>query len=320
MYEEYGLWLLLGLIVKITDSQVDEKIFRPLPKISFVLAIAYGVVAGILLSFNPLFATVALAILVAVLLAGKIDDSSHQLGIATAIAVAATGGLKEISVGPFLFIVAASYFDEKLSDAADAGRIRHRLADWFFSHRLGTDAAAIILSIVTGNAGYAAAILLFDFGYQLSSMISERYAPKVMRGHHLILDLFDCDEKVLSNEKAVRKFLFGMPAKIGMHRIAGPFVVRFEPADKAKKREWGISGITIIAESHISCHTYPYKATCKVDIYSCKEFDEKKAEKIVAQYFGSKNYSTKMLVRAVDEHLALADKEGAKKILEKERK
>ena len=37
--------------------------------------------------------------------------------------------------------------------------------------------------------------------------------------------------------------------------------------------DWGVSGFVLIAESHISIHTFPDRGYVNIDIFSCKEFD-----------------------------------------------
>jgi S-adenosylmethionine decarboxylase len=319
MLFELGLCLLLGFLVKIADSQVDERIFRSFADAPYLVAIAYGVAGGFLLSSDVPYATVGLALVAGMLFAGKVDHKVHQTGVAVALLVATARGWSTVAWMPFAALLVASVGDEVFSDMADAGKFQSKFLASVAKMRLFADLTAVIVTLVMGIPEFAFAVILFDAGYHAASALAFRYEPSIMRGNHLIVDLFDCRRSVLQSEAAVRRFLDATPEKIGMTKIAGPFVVRFEPKDVKKRREWGISGIVIIAESHISAHTYPYTGSAKVDIYSCKDFDRNKAEKLVTRFFGSKNYSSKFLLRAVDEHLALAGKGQAREILEKER-
>ena len=47
-------------------------------------------------------------------------------------------------------------------------------------------------------------------------------------------------------------------------------------------QDWGVSGFVIIAESHISVHTFPDRGHVNVDIFSCKEFDAERAREEIA--------------------------------------
>jgi S-adenosylmethionine decarboxylase len=105
-------------------------------------------------------------------------------------------------------------------------------------------------------------------------------------GPHLMLDLNDCDPAVLDDLNVCFDFLNELPSMIGMTKITQPYVFRYaapEPEDQ------GITGVAIIAESHISLHTYPKKRFAFVDIFSCKPFDVEKARIHVIRFFESKS-------------------------------
>jgi S-adenosylmethionine decarboxylase len=107
-------------------------------------------------------------------------------------------------------------------------------------------------------------------------------------GPHLMLDLNDCNSAILDDLEACFRLLNELPEKIGMTKITQPYVFRYSgliPEDE------GITGVTIIAESHISLHTYPKKNFVFVDIFSCKPFDVEKARDHVIQFFQSKSPS-----------------------------
>ena len=104
-------------------------------------------------------------------------------------------------------------------------------------------------------------------------------------GPHLMLDLNSCNGEILDDLEACFSLLRELPAMVGMTAITQPYVFRYAspvPEDD------GITGVTIIAESHISLHTYPKKCFAFVDVFSCKPFDVKKASDHIIQFFGSK--------------------------------
>lgn len=103
-------------------------------------------------------------------------------------------------------------------------------------------------------------------------------------GPHLMLDLCDCDPMLLDNLSLCSCLLDSLPAKIGMTKITPPYVFRYAAE---KPEDSGITGIVIIAESHISLHTYPMKRFAFVDIFSCRPFDEYMAKEIVVDAFHS---------------------------------
>jgi len=87
---------------------------------------------------------------------------------------------------------------------------------------------------------------------------------------HVIIDGYEGDPEQLADESVVSALLDLYPKKMGMTRIAPPTVVRYRGL---RSEDWGISGFVMIAESHISVHTFPERRLLWADIFSCKGFD-----------------------------------------------
>lgn len=115
-------------------------------------------------------------------------------------------------------------------------------------------------------------------------------------GPHLMLDLNACNETTLDDLDACYSLLKDLPAMVGMTAITQPYVFRYAgpvPEDE------GITGVTIIAESHISLHTYPKKQFAFVDVFSCKPFDAKKATDYIVRFFESKSPTVHIQERGI---------------------
>ena len=81
------------------------------------------------------------------------------------------------------------------------------------------------------------------------------------------------DSKLLRNREGLKNWLLSMPEKIGMKMIMKPKVVFYKDCPH---EDGGVSGFIMIAESHISIHTYPFDSQASgfyADIFSCKRFD-----------------------------------------------
>src|SRR5258706_2803940 len=89
-------------------------------------------------------------------------------------------------------------------------------------------------------------------------------------GPHLMLDGYGCDKKKLQDLNLIYRILDELPSRIGMTKIMPPYVFKYSGL---RPEDWGLSGFVLIAESHISIHTFPEKNFISVDIFSCKEFD-----------------------------------------------
>ncbi|MFA6049231.1 MAG: adenosylmethionine decarboxylase [Candidatus Micrarchaeia archaeon] len=315
---EFALPFVDGLLVKLTDAQVDEKILSLFSRMQYATAIAYGAVSGYLLSTSAEFSTVFLAVAIGVLLGKKIDRPAHQYAFATLFATIAVFGVKAPNLPLLALFVIMGAADEYASDFAESRKGLNKAVAWFFSRRFLLDLAALGVSLATGNYAYFFAIFSFDIGYQLVSWFASKNLPPLeVRGHQLLIDLYDASPSKLDDLDYVYKFLDALPPKISMTKIMPPYVFRFSPKAREKNRERGVSGVVLIAESHISIHTYPEKHLAKVDVYSCKDFDAGQVAQIVAKAFSAHRVETQLVKRGI-EHLS--DLDAARKVLVGERK
>ncbi len=90
-------------------------------------------------------------------------------------------------------------------------------------------------------------------------------------GLHLTLDLYSCPENLLDDMKICYKAMDELPVLLGMRKLIPPYVISAEANNK--KDPGGFSGFVIIAESHISIHTFTKRGFVSIDLYSCKDFD-----------------------------------------------
>lgn len=106
--------------------------------------------------------------------------------------------------------------------------------------------------------------------------------PEFGFGVHLMVDGYGCDRAVLEDIQAIYDFLDRYPEEMEMTKIMPPYVFRYVGS---VPEDWGISGFVLIAESHISIHTFPEKQYISVDMFSCKPFDTDRAVKALKEYF-----------------------------------
>ncbi|HYM80643.1 MAG TPA: adenosylmethionine decarboxylase [Candidatus Limnocylindria bacterium] len=116
-------------------------------------------------------------------------------------------------------------------------------------------------------------------------------------GPHLMLDGYGCEKSKLEDLNLIYRILDELPARIGMTRIMPPYVFRYSGL---KPEDWGISGFVLIAESHISIHTFPEKNFVSVDIFSCKSFDTEFASRYLQEAFGMSKVESNVLDRGTE--------------------
>jgi S-adenosylmethionine decarboxylase len=116
-------------------------------------------------------------------------------------------------------------------------------------------------------------------------------------GMHLMLDGFGCERRNLESERFIYRFLDEFPDDIGMTKIMRPIVLKYMGAGLG---DWGISGFVLIAESHVSIHTFPATGYASIDIFSCKSFDLNAAEREIVTRFGMTRVEKNVLDRGVE--------------------
>ena len=116
-------------------------------------------------------------------------------------------------------------------------------------------------------------------------------------GPHITLDLKGCPKDILSNYQLHFDYLKNIPKMIEMTPITQPYVFPYEglvPEDR------GITGIVIIAESHISVHSFEEKGYCFIDIFSCKPFDYERAISLTKEIFRPEDCEINVVNRGKD--------------------
>lgn len=106
-------------------------------------------------------------------------------------------------------------------------------------------------------------------------------------GPHLMLDCRQCDPQKIGDVAYVFEVLNTLPEHIGMTKIIQPYVFPYSglvPEDK------GITGMVVIAESHLSFHSFTEKDYFFFDLFSCKPFDVEAARRFIVEAFEVKDW------------------------------
>lgn len=137
-----------------------------------------------------------------------------------------------------------------------------------------------------------------------------------MFGPHLTLDLYGCKEEKLSDLNFIYRILDELPDLMGMHKISPPQVI-LHKGNPNSFDKGGISAFVLIAESHISIHTFIGYGFASIDVFSCKQFDEKEIENYLVKAFEPKKVERNSLKRGKE---FPKEVEAAKRLVLKERK
>ena len=87
-------------------------------------------------------------------------------------------------------------------------------------------------------------------------------------GEHLTIDGYNGSYEKLNDNELVLNCLNELPEKLDMNKLAEPVVYLAQKNNKKDPGGW--SGFVVIAESHISIHTFPANGFLSADVYTCK--------------------------------------------------
>lgn len=110
-------------------------------------------------------------------------------------------------------------------------------------------------------------------------------------GKHLLVELKDCNPKILRSLDKVKNAMVSAAKKAGATIIDVSFH-EFSP--------FGISGMVVIAESHLSIHTWPEYGYAAVDIFTCGDIIKPEvAAQFLIEKFQCKNPSIVEMKRGI---------------------
>lgn len=110
-------------------------------------------------------------------------------------------------------------------------------------------------------------------------------------GTHLLLDLKDCNPKLLDDINYIKQVMIGAADEAGA-TIVGENFHKFDPI--------GVTGIIAIAESHLCIHTWPEYGYAAVDIFTCGQgFEPQKAADMLIESLQCKQPSITEIQRGL---------------------
>ena len=110
-------------------------------------------------------------------------------------------------------------------------------------------------------------------------------------GRHCILELYQCNHEKINDEAFIRTTITSS-AKIAGATLINLVTHSFKPQ--------GVTGLALLAESHISIHTWPEIGYAAIDVFTCGDHTmPEKACKLLSQDFLAKHISLKNILREI---------------------
>ena len=110
-------------------------------------------------------------------------------------------------------------------------------------------------------------------------------------GRHILVELHDCDREALNDLDLIREVMLKAAVDCGAV-VLGESFHRFSPQ--------GVSGVVVIAESHISIHTWPEYGYAGADVFTCgTTVNPEIAAQVLIEKLGSKNHTITEIKRGI---------------------
>ena len=110
-------------------------------------------------------------------------------------------------------------------------------------------------------------------------------------GSHLIIEIWNVPFDTLNNMNIIKNSLLSA-CKVGNLSVLNENFHQFKP--------YGITGLILLSESHMSIHTWPENGYAAIDIFTCGEQSlPKKALEHIIKKMNIKNFQVKEMVRGI---------------------
>ena len=130
-----------------------------------------------------------------------------------------------------------------------------------------------------------------ETGKAKESLASRSPVNTNMLGKHCIMELYECDELKL-NDEAYLRTIVSMAAKLAGATLLRLITHKFEPQ--------GVTGLALLAESHISIHTWPENRYAAVDVFTCGDHTmPERACEVLMKELSSQRYALNSFKRAI---------------------
>ena len=110
-------------------------------------------------------------------------------------------------------------------------------------------------------------------------------------GHHIILDLYHCSDSAIRDEDLILQ-AFQHAIQLSQVTAIDTLHHKFSPH--------GVTAIALLAESHMSIHTWPEHGYAAIDIYTCGDnLNSELALQHMASVLEPQTYRTRRLERPI---------------------
>lgn len=111
-------------------------------------------------------------------------------------------------------------------------------------------------------------------------------------GHEWVVDASGCEPDSLRDLALLQGVISRIVAELQLKPVGVPAWHKFPG-------EGGVTGLVLLSESHLACHTYPELAAATFNLYCCRERPEWPWDSRLREALGATEISIRRLERAV---------------------
>ncbi len=163
------------------------------------------------------------------------------------------------------------------------------------------DPAASTLTPATSLDEFAVTPIPTAIPAPIATAITAPIADTV--GKHCILELYACDCAKLDDEDFVRAALSNAALRAGA-TLLNLISHHFQPH--------GVTGLALLAESHISFHSWPESGYAAVDVFTCGDHTmPESACRVLVEEFGARHHQLRSFRRETPAMIAALERQPA---------
>ncbi len=115
-------------------------------------------------------------------------------------------------------------------------------------------------------------------------------------GTEWLVEAFDCEPEKLREVEILRRIFSCLVKDLSLKTIGAGVWHQFEG-------EGGVTGLVMLTESHLACHTYPEYKTATFNLYCCRKRSTWNWEANLKQFLGAKSVSVQKIERGTSNSL-----------------
>jgi S-adenosylmethionine decarboxylase len=124
-------------------------------------------------------------------------------------------------------------------------------------------------------------------------------------GTEWLVEAFDCDPQKLREVETMKNVFAHIISDLGLKVLGTPQWYKFGG-------EGGVTGLTMLTESHLACHTYPEFRTATFNLYCCHSRPEWDWERDLKSMIGAANVRIAKVERGANHESQIANHKSRK--------